>query len=216
MPKYCCKGWIMRGWAIAAEEREWKYRLSIYYVKLLDSGTFTCTTPRGLSNSVNVNIKGWAIAAEEREWKYRLSIYYVKLLDSGTFTCTTPRGLSNSVNVNIKAVHCDRLSLRSHERLSTKIDGHRLGQMAHFTCPAGTIREGPANITCMANDFCPPAIFQCSWGYQLKGPPDIVCQKNGSWSGAIPECNGQWSGEVPTCQQIICPKIVVENPYLTL
>ncbi|KAI5735486.1 hypothetical protein M8J77_018977 [Diaphorina citri] len=93
----------------------------------------------------------WAIAAEEREWKYRLSIYYVKLLDSGTFTCTTPRGLSNSVNVNIKAVHCDRLSLRSHERLSTKIDGHRLGQMAHFTCPAGTIREGPANITCMAN-----------------------------------------------------------------
>ncbi|KAL1456215.1 hypothetical protein WDU94_000961 [Cyamophila willieti] len=96
--------------------------------------------------------KRWAIAAEEREWKYRLSIYYVKLLDSGVFTCTTPRGLSNSVQVTVKGVHCERLTLRSHELLKTKIDGHRLGQMAHFHCPPGTIREGPANITCMANE----------------------------------------------------------------
>uniref|UniRef100_A0A8D9AKK9 Locomotion-related protein Hikaru genki n=1 Tax=Cacopsylla melanoneura TaxID=428564 RepID=A0A8D9AKK9_9HEMI len=172
------------------------------------------------TSSFRQYLTGWAIAAEEREWKYRLSIYYVKLLDSGVFTCTTPRGLSNSVQVTVKGVHCERLTLRTHELLKTKIDGHRLGQMAHFHCPPGTIREGPANITCMANGqwsgevptcqqiICPKivvenpyltlveqnntygghALFQCSWGYQLKGPPDIVCQKNGSWSGATPDC----------------------------
>jgi hypothetical protein len=46
------------GWAIAAEEREWKYRLSIYYTKPQDSGVFTCSTPRGLTNSITVHVMG--------------------------------------------------------------------------------------------------------------------------------------------------------------
>lgn len=46
------------GWAIAARERDWKYRLSIYYAKAQDSGVYTCSTPRGLSNSIRVHVVG--------------------------------------------------------------------------------------------------------------------------------------------------------------
>jgi len=46
------------GWAIAVEERDWKYRLSIYYTKPQDSGVFTCATPRGLTNSITVHVAG--------------------------------------------------------------------------------------------------------------------------------------------------------------
>ncbi|KAJ9584513.1 hypothetical protein L9F63_021123, partial [Diploptera punctata] len=49
---------FLTGWAIAAEEREWKYRLSIYYTKPQDSGVFTCATPRGLTNSITVHVTG--------------------------------------------------------------------------------------------------------------------------------------------------------------
>jgi hypothetical protein len=55
-----CVQWLClcAGWAIAAEEREWKYRLSVYYTKPQDSGVFTCATPRGLTNSVTVHVTG--------------------------------------------------------------------------------------------------------------------------------------------------------------
>lgn len=46
------------GWAIAPEERDWKYRLSIYYAKPQDSGTFTCATPRGITNSITLHVAG--------------------------------------------------------------------------------------------------------------------------------------------------------------
>ncbi|KAJ8975746.1 hypothetical protein NQ317_015368 [Molorchus minor] len=47
-------GQYLTGWAIAPEERDWKYRLSIYYAKSQDSGTFTCATPRGITNSISL------------------------------------------------------------------------------------------------------------------------------------------------------------------
>ncbi|CAH2011905.1 unnamed protein product [Acanthoscelides obtectus] len=47
---------ILLSWAIAPEERDWKYRLSIYYAKPQDSGTFTCATPRGITNSVTLHV----------------------------------------------------------------------------------------------------------------------------------------------------------------
>lgn len=48
---------LSSGWAMAPEERDWKYRLSIYYAKRQDSGTFTCATPRGITNSITVYVK---------------------------------------------------------------------------------------------------------------------------------------------------------------
>lgn len=55
--RVCCS-FCFLGWAIAASERDWKYRLSIYYAKIQDSGTYTCSTPRGLANSIRVHVVG--------------------------------------------------------------------------------------------------------------------------------------------------------------
>lgn len=49
---------FIQGWAISARERDWKYRLSIYYAKSQDSGIYTCSTPKGLSNSIRVRVIG--------------------------------------------------------------------------------------------------------------------------------------------------------------
>ena len=39
-------------------DRDWHYRLSLYYVKKEDSNEFTCKTPRGQVNSVRVVVTG--------------------------------------------------------------------------------------------------------------------------------------------------------------
>lgn len=42
------------------------------------------------------------------------------------------------------------------------------------------------------------AVFSCSWGYKLNGPPGVEC-----------EPGGIWSGPVPRCQAIQCPQPLV-------
>lgn len=49
---------FMAGWAMAADERECIYRMSLYYVKPEDSGNYTCITPKQESNTVSLKIKG--------------------------------------------------------------------------------------------------------------------------------------------------------------
>lgn len=51
---------IFSGWAIGNDERNWKYRLSIYYVKQFDTGTYTCTTSRGVNNTITLRVSGKA------------------------------------------------------------------------------------------------------------------------------------------------------------
>lgn len=35
------------------------------------------------------------------------------------------------------------------------------------------------------------AVFSCSWGYRLSGPPNLECLASGHWSGPIPRCRGE-------------------------
>ena len=50
------------GWAVAEDEsRNWEFRLTLFYAKMaVDSDVFTCKTPRGKRNSVNVVVTGEA------------------------------------------------------------------------------------------------------------------------------------------------------------
>lgn len=36
------------------------------------------------------------------------------------------------------------------------------------------------------------AVFSCSWGYRLSGPPNLECLSSGHWSGPIPRCRGEY------------------------
>ena len=43
------------------ESRNWEFRLTLFYAKMaVDSDVFTCKTPRGKRNSVNVVVTGEA------------------------------------------------------------------------------------------------------------------------------------------------------------
>lgn len=44
------------GWSISPDERDWKYRLSIYYIKPQDTGIYTCATPKGKTHSIVLNV----------------------------------------------------------------------------------------------------------------------------------------------------------------
>ncbi|KAF6201569.1 hypothetical protein GE061_003961 [Apolygus lucorum] len=96
-------------WAIAPEERDWKYRLSIYYTKPQDSGVFTCATPKGLTNSLNVVITDAQcerIDADTLRPKYRhlrVRSEGTKLGNSVHFHCPTGFRLNGTANLTCRA-----------------------------------------------------------------------------------------------------------------
>ena len=59
---------LISGWAVSeGESRNWEYWLTIYHAKKSeDSDVFTCKTPRGKRNSVNVVVTGEANDALSR------------------------------------------------------------------------------------------------------------------------------------------------------
>ena len=46
------------GWVVDNTNRDWEFRISVYYVSDEDSNTFICKTPRGKSNSITVIVTG--------------------------------------------------------------------------------------------------------------------------------------------------------------
>lgn len=46
------------GWSAVPEEKASRYRLSIKDVQPQDSGTYTCASPRGLTNSIIIQVAG--------------------------------------------------------------------------------------------------------------------------------------------------------------
>lgn len=46
------------GWSAVPEEKAFRYRLSIKDVQPQDSGTYTCASPRGLTNSIIIVVAG--------------------------------------------------------------------------------------------------------------------------------------------------------------
>lgn len=46
------------GWSAVPEEKASRYRLSIKDVQAQDSGTYTCASPRGLTNSIIIIVAG--------------------------------------------------------------------------------------------------------------------------------------------------------------
>ncbi len=50
---------MLTGWVANSKERNWHYRLRISYAKKEeDTNSFTCRTPRGKINSVDILVTG--------------------------------------------------------------------------------------------------------------------------------------------------------------
>ncbi|XP_013114502.1 locomotion-related protein Hikaru genki isoform X2 [Stomoxys calcitrans] len=156
---------------------------------------------------------------EDKNLRYRLTIKDIESNDSGTFTCTSPRGLTNSISIAVATSTCPQLP-EPAPPLSLRLEGNKLGQRAMYRCPPGFRVDGVVNATCLAsgNWSSPPpncqavqcprlilddphlslvelntsawgrAVFKCQWGFKLTGPPGLECDPTGVWSGPVPRC----------------------------
>ncbi|XP_034941664.1 locomotion-related protein Hikaru genki [Chelonus insularis] len=169
----------LTGWAIAASEKDWKYRLSIYYVKNQDSGTYTCSTPKGLTNSIRINV---------------VDIH-----------CPTLSSITSPMTAKIQGTRMghkaefrcpDGYRLEGSRVLSCQYNGrwsNEVPRCERILCPEIVASNARLQILEHNNTVGGRASFTCMWGNNLEGPPTITCKEDGTWNASI-----------PICSQIIC------------
>ncbi|XP_023016189.2 locomotion-related protein hikaru genki [Leptinotarsa decemlineata] len=171
-------GQYLTGWAIAAEERDTKYRLSIYYAKSQDSGTFTCATPRGITNSITLHVA--AIHCEPVSvsgMHISVSVGGTRLGNTAKFQCP----------VGFKISGEPTLTCQASGKWSAPVPKCELVKCPPLDSAEG-LEEPHLQIEEHNNSYGGRSIFSCAWGYKLLGPPGIECELSGNWSGPLPKC----------------------------
>lgn len=166
------------GWAIASEEKNWKYRLSVYYAKPQDSGTFTCATPRGITNSISLQVVAVHCEAISVSAQHiTLRVEGTRLGHNAIFQC--PRGFIVNGTAN--------LTCQASGKWSAPVPS-----CAPVRCPSldapGGLAEPHLKLEEHNSTYGGRAVFSCAWGYKLLGPPGIECELDGNWSGPLPKC----------------------------
>ncbi|XP_076248764.1 locomotion-related protein hikaru genki isoform X2 [Calliopsis andreniformis] len=186
----------LTGWAIAARERDWKYRLSIYYAKTQDSGVYTCSTPRGLSNSIRVHVVDVQCPVLSLPEPPLIGkIEGARMGHGAVFECPVGYTLEGAAGIT-----CQYNGKWSADTPRCKT----------IECPAmDTLNDTWLQLLEYNNSFGGKAVFACMWGHKLLGSRSIECKGNGSWSGTIPSCT-----EI-TCPIPVIPKSgrIVEQTY---
>ncbi|XP_076377842.1 locomotion-related protein hikaru genki isoform X1 [Megalopta genalis] len=171
----------LTGWAIAARERDWKYRLSIYYAKAQDSGTYTCSTPRGLSNSIRVHVVDVQCPVLSLpEPPLFGKIEGARMGHGAVFECPVGYRLEGAPGI------------------TCQYNGKWSADMPRCTLiecpPLDALNDSRLQLIEYNNSFGGRALFTCMWGHKLVGSDAINCEEDGSWSG-----------DVPICTEITCP-----------
>ncbi|XP_076230235.1 locomotion-related protein hikaru genki isoform X4 [Nomia melanderi] len=171
----------LTGWAIAARERDWKYRLSIYYAKAQDSGVYTCSTPRGLSNSIRVHVVDVQCPILSLPEPPLLGkIEGARMGHGAVFECPVGYRLEGATGI------------------TCQYNGKWSADMPRcdtIECPPlDAISDSWLQLLEYNNTFGGKAVFACMWGHKLVGSETVECQGDGSWSGDVPTCAGNpWS-----------------------
>lgn len=58
-------------------------------------------------------------------------------------------------------------------------------------CPPLFLEDPHLSLTELNASAWGRAVFKCSWGYRLSGPPGLECEPSGVWSGPVPRCKGK-------------------------
>jgi len=162
------------GWVVDTVNRDWHYRISVYYVGDEDTNSFTCRTPRGKTNSINVlvtDIECPEFDISDVELESRMDGR--KIGAQVHFTC--PRGF------NLKGLN----------RLICQRNGVWSGETPHcqpVKCTALEILDAHLRVLSLNNSFQGEASFLCPFGYALVGPETIQCGPDGKWTGYVPKC----------------------------
>ncbi|XP_014226415.1 locomotion-related protein Hikaru genki [Trichogramma pretiosum] len=172
----------LTGWAIAASERDWKYRLSIYYAKAQDSGIYTCTTPKGLTNYLRVRVVDvHCKMLKTPEPPLIAKVVGPRLGEGATFEC--PHGYR----------------LLGPSSITCQYNGKWSGSVPRceaIICPELQPTNPNLQMLEQNNSYGGRAIFTCMWGSKLIGSNSLKCKGDGIWSGPM-----------PTCSEITCPPL---------
>jgi len=166
------------GWAMAPDERLWRYRISIYSVQVRDEGEFTCATPRGHSNSVRIIVRTVeciplgridlplksTISADQAgqpsyagdSIDFSCSDGY-RLQGPNKTTCLTSGVWSESEKPFCELIQCPFDIYGAGPRLEFDFTHMGYNGVVHFSCPPGFKLMGPTNATCQQDmEWHPP------------------------------------------------------------
>ncbi|XP_033223467.1 locomotion-related protein Hikaru genki [Belonocnema kinseyi] len=164
----------LTGWAIAASERDTKYRLSIYYAKTQDSGVYTCSTPRGLTNSIRVHVVDVhcpTLAPPQPPLIGKTE--GARMGQSAHFECPPGYRLEG-----VPSMTCQYNGKWSAE----------VPQCEAIICPPIEPTNPKLQLLEHNSSFGGRVSFTCMWGSRLSGSQSIQCDGDGVWSDTVPKC----------------------------
>ncbi|XP_022251503.1 locomotion-related protein Hikaru genki-like, partial [Limulus polyphemus] len=186
------------GWSVSAEDRSWKYRLSIYYAKEEDTGEYSCITPRGEINGIRITVKDVECPPIQSVDHNRvMAVEGNKLHSKAHFACMEGFKLVGS-----KDITCTASGRWSDGPPSCKI----------IRCPPLTPDSQHLKLSTHNRTYGARVNFSCPTSYRLVGASSLECLKNESWSSDPPIC------EAIACQPPIPPpngRIFDTGRYLT-
>ncbi|GBM12353.1 Locomotion-related protein Hikaru genki [Araneus ventricosus] len=185
-------------WAISAEERGWKYRLSIYYAKDTDDGIFTCTTPKGHSNEVHVRVRNIQCPAIDSLDRNRvMAVEGNKMHSQARFACMEGFNL-----IGPEEITCTASGSWSETPPYCEV----------IQCPPLNSEDTHLRVESHNRTYGSRVMFSCPTGYRLVGSPVIICLKNQTWSDTPPYC------EAIECEPPLAPnngRVLDTGRYLT-
>ncbi|XP_054717773.1 locomotion-related protein Hikaru genki-like [Uloborus diversus] len=162
-------------WAIPAEEKGWKFRLSIYYAKDHDSGTYTCTTPQEISNEVNIVVKDVHCPAIRSVDHHRvMAVEGNKMHSKARFACV------------------EGYRLVGPEEITCQASGQWSEEAPHceeLKCPPLASESTHLIMSTRNRTYGTRVVFSCPTGFKLTGAPFLNCLKTANWSDATPTCS---------------------------
>ncbi|BFG06298.1 locomotion-related protein Hikaru genki [Drosophila madeirensis] len=176
-PEWSWTSWYMQyatGWSPAQEEKAVRYRLSIKNIENNDSGTFTCTSPRGLTNSIAVVVAtSTCPQLTEPLAPLRLRLEGNKLGQRALYECPEGFRLDGAWNATC---------LASGNWSSPPPTCHSI------QCPRLELDDPHLSLIELNTSAWGRAVFKCQWGFKLTGPAQLDCEPTGVWSGPVPRC----------------------------
>uniref|UniRef100_A0A182J4C0 Uncharacterized protein n=1 Tax=Anopheles atroparvus TaxID=41427 RepID=A0A182J4C0_ANOAO len=176
-PEWTWTGWFrqyLTGWSAVPEEKASRYRLTIKDIQNQDSGTYTCASPRGLTNSIVIIVAVSQCAAlTEPNPPLSLRLEGIKLGQRALYRCPLGYMLQGTANATC---------LASGNWSSPTPNCHPI------QCPPLFLEDPHLSLVELNTSAWGRAVFRCAWGYRLSGPPGLECEPNGHWSGPIPRC----------------------------
>lgn len=89
-------------------------------------------------------------------------------------------------------------ALKFRQQMKTKYCSHQTGNWSSpaptclpIQCPPLFLEDPHLSLIELNTSAWGRAVFSCSWGYRLSGPPNLECLSSGHWSGPIPRCRGE-------------------------